>query len=178
MCLGLWFTVSGFGFKAPKDMGDSRLWVFLGCLGLCCVWGLDNLIGMFRGLSCSMGYGLVGVVGVLVWLWGETPKPKLMGGSSYLSHFCVIGVGGVLGLVLPFLEVFSVLIRPLTLSVRLSTNITSGHVLMTMMGLLSGSGYFWGTGVFIFGWVLGLLEFFVCVLQAGIFSMLVTVYLD
>nr|UTM92257.1 ATP synthase F0 subunit 6 [Bolbosoma capitatum] len=174
----MWFVFNGVYFKPPKGVSVMRMWVFLGCLGLCGMWGLDNLIGMFRGLSCSMGYGLVGMLGFLVWLWGEMPKPKMVGSYSYLSHFCVMGVSGVLGMVLPFLETFSVLIRPLTLSVRLSTNITSGHVLMTMMGLLSGSSLFWGMGVLGFGWVLGLLEFFVCVLQAGIFSMLVTVYLD
>nr|YP_011002167.1 ATP synthase F0 subunit 6 [Corynosoma villosum]WPN89819.1 ATP synthase F0 subunit 6 [Corynosoma villosum] len=176
--VGVWAAVSGLGFKLPKDFSVNSLWVLLICGGVFSVWGIDNLIGMFRGLSFSMGYGFVMMVGLLVWLWGELPKPCFVGASEYLSHFSIVGVKGLLGMMLPFMETFSVLIRPLTLSVRLSTNITSGHVLLTMMSLLGSCGWLWGMGVLCVGWVLGLLEFFVCVLQAGIFSMLVVVYLD
>lgn len=140
LSLGLWLTVSGLGFKQPKDYEGGLVWVLICCVGVFRVWAIDNLLGIFSGLRFSIGYGFVLLVGLTLWLWSEVPKPLIVGRVNYLSHFRVIGVRGLLGLVLPLMETFRILIRPLTLRVRLSTNITSGHVLLTLVGLLGGRG--------------------------------------
>ena len=94
----------------------------------------------------------------------------------YLRHFAIVGVRGILGLILPVLELFRVAIRPLTLSVRLATNISRGHVMLLMLALFS-SGGFLGLLLLVSSVVLVTLEFLVGVLQAAIFSMLVATYI-
>nr|AMK47816.1 ATP synthase F0 subunit 6 [Centrorhynchus aluconis] len=141
-------------------------------------WMADNLVGLILGISVSVGYGMVLVVGMMMWSWGEMEKMKAMGSELYCGHYMVPGLRGMLALFLPFMELISVVIRPLTLSVRLSTNITSGHVLLAMTSLFAGVSFFVGVSFWAVGWVLGVLEIFVGVLQSGIFTMLVIIYMD
>lgn len=63
------------------------------------------------------------------------------------------------------------LIRPITLAIRLVANITIGHLVMALMG---ARGVF-NIIRFVFG-VYVLYEFFVCGLQAYVFSLLVMIY--
>nr|YP_009121982.1 ATP synthase F0 subunit 6 [Southwellina hispida]AIO11157.1 ATP synthase F0 subunit 6 [Southwellina hispida] len=166
------------GVKLTKSFESENLWFLFIAMGMLMVWMTDNLLGMFSGVTLSMGYLLVLIIGVMLWVWGEILKENRFGYMTYFSHFSVVGVSGVLGVILPFMEAFSVVIRPLTLSIRLSTNITSGHVMLMMLSLWGGSGVLGGFIVFLWGWLIGLLEFFVSVLQAGIFSLLVVIYLE
>lgn len=73
----------------------------------------------------------------------------------------------------PFLclvEVVSVIVRPITLCFRLLANITAGHVLLA---LICKMPYFWFLGS-----IFGVLELAVAVVQAFVFSMLISVYLE
>nr|AOQ30892.1 ATP synthase F0 subunit 6 [Pleurobranchaea novaezealandiae] len=81
---------------------------------------------------------------------------------------------------IPFLvaiETISILIRPLTLSVRIIANISAGHIIM---GLIANSL----TTVGIFSYLMitvvhvgyNMFEVFVCVIQAYVFSLLVKLY--
>ena len=47
-----------------------------------------------------------------------------------LSHFLPSGIEGVLKVFIPVLELIGVLIRPITLAIRLATNIRCGHVVL------------------------------------------------
>lgn len=107
-------------------------------------------------------------------MWGLVNL--LMGVSlkSYIRHFCVENIPLTLRVVLPSLEVFRVIIRPLTLSIRLATNITRGHVLLTMFFLFMRRVK--GLSLILFLPLLWILEICVAVLQAFIFSTLVEIY--
>jgi len=87
-----------------------------------------------------------------------------------VSHYLPLGVEGLLKIFIPVIELLGVLIRPLTLAVRLATNIRCGHVVLLMFRffvfnvrrmlvvLIS---------VLLYG--LYFIEFLVCVIQAYVF---------
>nr|QEG77737.1 ATP synthase F0 subunit 6 [Brentisentis yangtzensis] len=158
----------GFLFKLLVKVNYSAL-LFLIILIMILILNLSSLVysNMF-----SMMYGLVGMFGFSVWFWGVLVALGSVSISTYTAHFCIEGVPFILSVVLPTLELFSVIIRPLTLSVRLATNITSGHVLLLMFFLFMSSG---ATLIMIlpFLWIL---EICVAMLQAFIFSTLVEMY--
>lgn len=78
-----------------------------------------------------------------------------------------------------FIELFSYLARPMSLSVRLAANMMAGHTMLKIIAGFVIALSWWG------GWLpLGMLviltgfEIFVAVLQAYIFAILVCVYLN
>nr|YP_001718391.1 ATP synthase F0 subunit 6 [Loxocorone allax]BAG12576.1 ATP synthase subunit 6 [Loxocorone allax] len=56
--------------------------------------------------------------------------------SHYVSEQSMI----VLGFVLGSLELISILIRPITLSVRMTANLSAGHIIMGLVGCLLSAG--------------------------------------
>lgn len=76
------------------------------------------------------------------------------------------------------IELFSFLIRPVTLSVRLFANMVAGHVLLKVVaGFIVSMGAIYGIFPFLFSVVMTGFEIFVAVLQAYIFAILVCAYL-
>nr|ANJ59911.1 ATP synthase F0 subunit 6 [Nacella magellanica] len=94
-----------------------------------------------------------------------------VGAPSFLNPFLVL------------VETVSVCFRPLTISVRLVANISSGHIILGLVGSYVSQGFFCYSflvlglvvfvevGYFIF-------EFGVAVIQGYIFSLLITLYSD
>jgi len=101
------------------------------------------------------------------------------------------GIGGFIHMFLPsgvplwmaplifLIELFSFLIRPITLSVRLFANMVAGHVLLKVIaGFIISLGFVLGALPFAFSIVMTGFELFVAVLQAYIFAILVCAYLS
>jgi F-type H+-transporting ATPase subunit a len=85
------------------------------------------------------------------------------------------------GVLMPFIviiESISNLIRPLTLSIRLSANIIAGHLLITLLGNQLASAGIERLPLLIFvQLILVTLEIAVSVIQAYVFSILITLYI-
>ena len=59
--------------------------------------------------------------------------PGLVRGfKGQVAHLLPYGAPTALMLFLPLVEIFSLLIRPLTLMIRFATNISAGHIMMYM----------------------------------------------
>jgi len=87
-----------------------------------------------------------------------------------LSHFLPRGIDGLLKIFIPVLEIIGVLIRPLTLAVRLATNISCGHVVLLMFRFFAfnvANYLVISIRVVLFG--LYFIEFLVCAIQAYVF---------
>ena len=87
-----------------------------------------------------------------------------------ISHFLPLGIEGLLKMFIPLLEIIGVLIRPITLAVRLATNIRCGHVVLLMFRYFAfnvASYLVISIRMLLFG--LYLIEFLVCVIQAYVF---------
>lgn len=89
-----------------------------------------------------------------------------------------MGIVGILKLFIPILEIVGVLIRPLTLAIRLATNIRCGHVVLLMFRffVFNIANYL---VLIITGLLFGLyfIEFLVCAIQAYAFWSLIYIYI-
>nr|YP_008593223.1 ATP synthase F0 subunit 6 [Sepia latimanus]QIC20340.1 ATP synthase F0 subunit 6 [Sepia latimanus]BAN81950.1 ATPase6 [Sepia latimanus] len=84
---------------------------------------------------------------------------------------------------LPVIEMLSILVRPITLSIRLAANISAGHIILTLIGnyfttlmlmnnhMISLLVLMINVGYFIF-------EVGISIIQGYIFSLLITLYTD
>lgn len=97
---------------------------------------------------------------------------------GFLHMFLPSGVPLWMAPVIFAIELFSFLIRPITLSVRLFANMVAGHVLLKVVaGFIISLGIIFGTLPFLFSIIMTGFELFVAVLQAYIFAILVCAYL-
>lgn len=101
------------------------------------------------------------------------------GPIGFFKMFIPAGLPPILAPLLFVIELFSFLIRPVTLSVRLFANMVAGHVLLKVFaGFILTLGAVVGTLPFAFSIVMTGFELFVAGLQAYIFTILVCVYLS
>jgi len=85
----------------------------------------------------------------------------------------------------PFLvivETISIVVRPITLSVRLVANIRAGHIVLRLIGIYASSYIFISTARFVtlLGIQVGyiMFEMGICIIQGYIFCLLITLYAD
>nr|YP_009711068.1 ATP synthase F0 subunit 6 [Bipalium kewense]QGI24378.1 ATP synthase F0 subunit 6 [Bipalium kewense] len=99
---------------------------------------------------------------------------------GFFSHFSPFGSPFVLSNFLNLIEIVSLCIRSLTLSLRLSVNISTGHIFLGLVSswlLICSSVLVWNISFFCFvGYFF--FELFVCFIQALVFSLLLVQYLD
>jgi len=87
-----------------------------------------------------------------------------------IGHFLPSGIEGLLKIFIPILEIIGVLIRPITLAIRLATNIRCGHVVLLIFRffVFNIANYLViSIRILLFG--LYFIEFLVCVIQAYVF---------
>lgn len=98
----------------------------------------------------------------------------------FIGHFTPLGSPLGLSFTLKYIEWISVLIRPLTLSLRLAVNISTGHIFIRLVStgvLISSLGLGW---FILFGFFFGyiLFEIFVRFIQGFVFRLLLVQYSD
>lgn len=103
-------------------------------------------------------------------------------GLHFFHYFLPKGLpGGIFGPVLALfmivIELFSYLARPISLSIRLAANMTAGHILLKIMASFVAVGII-GILPFSFLLIFTGFELFVACLQAYIFALLCSLYLN
>lgn len=99
--------------------------------------------------------------------------------SSFLAHLQPIGSPSFLNPFLCVIELVSLCVRPITLSVRLTANLTTGHILIALLGSsFFGSGFFVLCLVGFVGAFYFIFEIAVCFIQSYIFTLLSVLYID
>lgn len=102
--------------------------------------------------------------------------------GQFVKYFVPSGVPLILKIFLVIIEILSFLIRPFSLSIRLFANMLAGHTLMNIFG--SFASYVFKTFSFIFiipfifCLLIVLLEFGVAIIQAYVFIILITIYMN
>nr|YP_010429316.1 ATP synthase F0 subunit 6 [Glossodoris acosti]USQ67495.1 ATP synthase F0 subunit 6 [Glossodoris acosti] len=93
------------------------------------------------------------------------------------AHFAPAGAPSGFIPFLVVIETASILIRPLTLTIRIIANISAGHIIMGLIATSLASATIYNVG-FIFSAHIGynMFEVFVCSIQAYVFSLLVKLY--
>ncbi len=121
---------------------------------------------------------LTGAMAAFVFI-GVTILGFVKHGFHFFSLFVPPGAPLVMAIGLFPLELFSYLIRPFSLSLRLFANMLAGHVLLKVL-----AGFIISLGL-IFGWIpfaavfaVTMLEILVALIQAYVFALLTTLYLN
>nr|APC60910.1 ATP synthase F0 subunit 6 [Hoplomys gymnurus] len=158
----------------------GRTWSLL-LITLILFIGSTNLLGLLphsftptTQLSMNLGMAIPLWAGAV--LLGFRHKTKMS-----LAHFLPQGTPVILIPMLVIIETISLFIQPMALAVRLTANITAGHLLMHLIGgaasaLLSISTPI-ALATFIILALLTMLEFAVALIQAYVFTLLVSLYL-
>jgi F-type H+-transporting ATPase subunit a len=146
---------------------------------------LGNILEIVPGISFPLNsrLGFPLVMAVVSWVVYNTVGIRKHGLGGYLKMVMFPpGAPKLLYILLTPIEFISVIVlRPITLTIRLFANMVAGHFLLTVfflgsLALLTGIPYIFGVISFGVGVLLVGFEIFVASLQAFIFSMLTASY--
>nr|ARH02773.1 ATP synthase F0 subunit 6 [Callosciurus notatus] len=158
----------------------GRTWSLM-LISLILFIGSTNLLGLLphsftptTQLSMNLGMAIPLWAGAVI--TGFRHKTK-----ASLAHFLPQGTPIPLIPMLIIIETISLFIQPMALAVRLTANITAGHLLIHLIGgatlVLTSINLPTATITFIILILLTLLEFAVALIQAYVFTLLVSLYL-
>nr|YP_010944735.1 ATP synthase F0 subunit 6 [Liocranchia reinhardtii]YP_010944741.1 ATP synthase F0 subunit 6 [Liocranchia reinhardtii]WMC20833.1 ATP synthase F0 subunit 6 [Liocranchia reinhardtii]WMC20839.1 ATP synthase F0 subunit 6 [Liocranchia reinhardtii] len=102
---------------------------------------------------------------------------------SSLAFMLPLGTPSFLIPFLPIIETLSILVRPITLSIRLAANISAGHIILTLIGdymtvSMLDSSFVTTTLVMFVQVPYFIFEVGIGIIQGYIFSLLITLYTD
>lgn len=99
--------------------------------------------------------------------------------GSFLAHLQPLGSPSFLNPPLCIIELVRLIVRPITLSVRLTANLRTGHILIRLLGVgFTGSALGIRVVILVIGTFYYMFEIAVCCIQAYIFTLLPTLYSD
>nr|AIG23635.1 ATP synthase F0 subunit 6 [Sminthopsis dolichura] len=158
----------------------GRTWTLM-LISLILFIATTNLLGLLpysftptTQLSMNLGMAIPLWMGTVV--MGFRNKPK-----AALAHFLPQGTPTPLIPMLIIIETISLIIQPIALAVRLTANITAGHLLIHLIGsaalALTSINLALSSITFIILFLLTILEFAVALIQAYVFTLLVSLYL-
>jgi len=106
-------------------------------------------------------------------------------GLHFFSLFVPHGTPKIMIPLIAAIEFISFMVRPFSLGLRLFVAMIAGHILMEVFGSfivsgLNGGAIGWGVGILSFAFIVGVaaLELLVCAIQAYVFALLTTLYLN
>lgn len=148
-----------------------------------------NVTGIIPGFNIA-GTSVIGlpiVMALAAYVTFIYAGVKRHGGHFFTSALFPAGVPKPFYVMVTPIEFLSTFIlRPVTLALRLTMNMIAGHLLLvlcfsaTQFFLFNSEGFFkaFGAGTFLFGFVFTLFEMLVAFLQAYVFTLLTTVYIQ
>jgi len=148
-----------------------------------------NITGIIPGLNIAATsvIGLPIVMAVAAYVTFIYAGVRKHGGHFFTSALFPAGVPKPFYVMVTPIEFLSTFIlRPVTLALRLTMNMVAGHLLLvlcfsaTQFFLFNADGLFklFGAGTFLFGFAFTLFEILVAFLQAYVFTLLTTVYIQ
>nr|YP_010183541.1 ATP synthase F0 subunit 6 [Drawida gisti]QVG61470.1 ATP synthase subunit 6 [Drawida gisti] len=141
-----------------------------------------NLMGLFPYMFSTSSHLIFTLtLGFPIWL------SLILSGFSYqpkksVAHFLPDGAPDWLNPFLVIIETTSVLVRPMTLSFRLAANMSAGHIVLGLVGIYTSAAWFSSYSNLIIltsismGYIL--FEVAICLIQAYIFCLLLSLYSD
>jgi F-type H+-transporting ATPase subunit a len=147
------------------------------------IW-LSNMLGLVPFLG---GFNVTGTIGITIVLAGFVfILTSINGNKHYWGHlFNPPGVPLGIKFILVPIELLGVFIKPSVLMIRLTANITAGHIsilafvsLILIFSQMMGTGMGYGVGVFSVAFMIFMffLELLVAFLQAYVFTLLAALY--
>nr|YP_010251418.1 ATP synthase F0 subunit 6 [Carios vespertilionis]QTW91415.1 ATP synthase F0 subunit 6 [Carios vespertilionis]QTW91428.1 ATP synthase F0 subunit 6 [Carios vespertilionis] len=139
---------------------------------------INNMMGLFPYVFTATSHiNLTSFMALPMWmslmLYGWTTKSNFM-----FAHLVPTGTPGPLSIFMVCIETISNLIRPLTLAIRLSANMISGHLLLCLLSNMMTSFPFLNMLIFVPMSLLLSLETAVALIQSYVFIILMSLYLN
>ena len=149
----------------------------LGLMPLAVIPGLHSFTTTshfsITGVLAVLSFGIVLAIG----FWRH--------GLHFFSLFVPHGTPKVMVPLIAAIEFISFMVRPFSLALRLFVAMIAGHILMEVFGSfivtgLNGGALGWGVGILSFLFIVGVaaLELLVCAIQAYVFALLTSLYLN
>nr|YP_010535614.1 ATP synthase F0 subunit 6 [Ornithodoros noorsveldensis]AIZ58702.1 ATP synthase F0 subunit 6 [Ornithodoros noorsveldensis]AIZ58715.1 ATP synthase F0 subunit 6 [Ornithodoros noorsveldensis]UYB78487.1 ATP synthase F0 subunit 6 [Ornithodoros noorsveldensis] len=139
---------------------------------------INNFLGLFPYIFTATSHiNLSSIMALPLWMtfmiFGWINQTNFM-----FSHLVPTGTPMMLSMFMVIIETISSLIRPLTLSVRLTANMISGHLLLCLLSNIMQN--FPLINMFIFPVMTALLtlEMAVAIIQSYVFTILISLYLN
>jgi ATP synthase subunit 6 len=142
-----------------------------------------NLFGLVPYVFSRSSHLVITFVFSSVFWLGLLVRSLFFNFGSFFAVLLPVGAPSVLNPFLILVEIVRLLVRPVTLAVRLAANIGAGHIVLCLLGSYLRSGFFCYSrfsimfislvGVFYF-----LFEFGICLIQSYIFFLLLNLYGD
>jgi ATP synthase subunit 6 len=98
--------------------------------------------------------------------------------KDFIAHILPYGSPVGLILFLPLVEIFSQLIRPFTLMIRLRTNLSRGHIIIYIFRYFTLLSSLLAPFIYVVLYALFILELCISILQAYIFVSLISLYIN
>nr|AIZ58620.1 ATP synthase F0 subunit 6 [Ornithodoros porcinus] len=175
----LWFSISLLLAKEMNNLFMKKKKKYI-LFMISIFWFIltNNFLGLYPYIFTATSHiNLTTILAFPLWLtimiFGWINQTNFM-----FTHLVPLGTPMILSMFMVLIETVSNLIRPLTLSVRLTANMISGHLLLC---LLSGIMQNYPSGnMFIFPVMtaLLLLEMAVAIIQSYVFIILISLYLN
>lgn len=172
-----WFLLINFIFKEFKLLikySFSNIIIFISLF-----WGilLNNFIGLFPYIFTSSRH-LRFSFSISLSLWLASIFYRIF---NYFNKLCIhLTPQGTPTIIIPFIviiESIRLIIRPITLSVRLTANIIAGHLLLSLIGSSrTHTSFLLIIPLLIPQTLLFILELSVAIIQAYVYSILSTLY--
>ena len=136
-----------------------------------------NYLGFFPFSLClSAHISFTVPLGILIFIFSLI-NLKLIQWKNFFLHLIINNVPLILAPILILIERVGVLIRPLTLSIRLAANLTAGHLIIFIIRSLLIINLF-DLIIILFLFFIFILEFFVRLIQSYVFSILSIIYIS
>uniref|UniRef100_A0AAU8MHA9 ATP synthase subunit a n=1 Tax=Litigonotus ghinii TaxID=3104745 RepID=A0AAU8MHA9_9BILA len=116
-------------------------------------------------------------LGLVVWV-SVVVSCVALDSASFLVHMCPFGAPLALSWFLSLIEVVSICLRPITLSVRLAANMSAGHVVLGLIGGSMSVSFFSAAALLPVGVGYLFFELMVCFIQGFVFYLLSALYFD
>lgn len=98
--------------------------------------------------------------------------------KGFIAHIVPYGCPTAIMFFLPLVEMTSQLIRPLTLMIRLRTNLSAGHIMIYIFSYFTLLSAVVSPFIYIVLYILFFLELAISMLQAYIFVSLLSLYIN
>ena len=151
---------------------------------------IANFIGLLPNAKFATGtVGATFALAFVVYIYFNYAGIKAKGGWGYIKGIVPHGVPGWLAPAIWLIEVLSMMLRPVSLALRLWANMYAGHIMLGIFALLAGlfaQATFDTGGAWIAAspaWalllaVIYIIEILICVIAAYVFTLLTAVYIE
>nr|UHJ18869.1 ATP synthase F0 subunit 6 [Psyttalia incisi] len=138
---------------------------------------MNNFMGLFPYIFTSSSHLVYSLIFSLSMWFGLMMFGWMKNTIFMLAHLVPQGTPFMLMFFMVLIELLSSIIRPLTLSIRLTANMIAGHLLLTLLGSFIPEYFLYYLLVLMIQLILLLLEMAVSLIQSYVFVILMILYL-